>query len=152
MKLELTPARRRIRLAALGIPVVLAVAACGSGAVQAPASPPVAGVPDSSVTISSAPLVRQLASAVTDSGALEHLQALQKIADENGGNRAVGTPGYNASVDYVVGVLRGAGFEVNTPTYQTSGDDEDGFPPGTDRNVLAQTRTGDPGRVVMIGA
>jgi len=109
-------------------------------------------VPDSSVTISSAPLVRQLASAVTDSEALEHLQALQKIADENGGNRAVGTPGYDASVDYVVGVLRGAGFEVNTPTYQKSGDDEDGFPPGTDRNVVAQTRTGDSGRVVMIGA
>jgi aminopeptidase S len=150
MKLALTLARRRMRLAAMGIPVVLAVAACGSGAVET--SPPVAGVPDSSVTLSSSPLVRQLATAVTDSGALEHLQALQRIADENGGNRAVGTPGYNASVDYVVGVLRGAGFEVDTPTYQTSGDDEDEFAPGTDRNVLAQTRTGGPGRVVMIGA
>ena len=134
----------------MGIPVVLAVAACASGAVET--SPPVAGVPDPSVTISSAPLVQQLASAVTDSAALEHLQALQRIADENGGNRAVGTPGYDASVDYVVGVLRGAGFEVSTPTYQTSGDDEDQFAPGTDRNVVAQTRTGDPGRVVMIGA
>jgi aminopeptidase S len=134
----------------MGIPVVLAVAACGSGSVQAPASPPAAGVP--SVTMSSSPLVQQLAGAVTDSGALDHLQALQKIADANGGNRAVGTPGYNASVDYVVGVLQGAGFQVDTPTYQTSGDDEDEFAPGTDRNVLAQTRTGDPGRVVMIGA
>jgi aminopeptidase S len=114
MKLALTLARRRMRLAAMGIPVVLAVAACGSGAVET--SPPVAGVPDPSVTTSSSPLVRQLAGAVTDSGALEHLQALQRIADENGGNRAVGTPGYDASVDYVVGVLRGAGFEVSTPT------------------------------------
>jgi aminopeptidase S len=134
----------------MGIPVVLAVAACGSGAVET--SPPVASVPDSSVTMSSSPLVRQLAGAVTDGGALEHLQALQKIADANGGNRAVGTSGYNASVDYVVGVLRGAGFQVSTSTYQTSGDDEDGFGPGSDRNVVAQTRTGDPGRVVMIGA
>jgi aminopeptidase S len=150
MKLALTLARRRIRLTALGIPVVLAVAACGSGAVET--SPPVASVPDSSVTMSSSPLVRQLAGAVTDGGALEHLQALQKIADANGGNRAVGTSGYNASVDYVVGVLRGAGFQVSTSTYQTSGDDEDGFGPGSDRNVVAQTRTGDPGRVVMIGA
>ncbi len=151
MKLASTLARCRMKRAAMGIPVVLAVAACGSGAVEAPTSPPVAGVPDSSVTMSSSPLVQQLAGAVTDSGALEHLQALQKIADENGGNRAAGTPGYNASVDYVVGVLRGAGFEVNTSTYQASGDDDE-FAPGTDRNVVAQTRTGDPGRVVMIGA
>src|SRR4051812_28736235 len=92
MKLALTLARRRMRLAAMGIPVVLAVAACGSGAVET--SPPVAGVPDSSVTMSRSPLVRELTGAVTDSGALDHLQALQKIADANGGNRAVGTPGY----------------------------------------------------------
>src|SRR4051794_29283925 len=128
MKLALKLARRRMRLAAMGIPGVLAVGACGSGG--GGTSPPLAGVADSSVTLSSSPLVRQLATAVTDSGALEHLQALQRIADENGGNRAVGTPGYNASVDYVVGVLRGAGFEVDTPTYQTSGDDEDEFAPG----------------------
>jgi len=41
---------------------------------------------------------------------MKHLQALQKIADEHGGNRASGTSGYDASVDYVVGVLRRAGF------------------------------------------
>ena len=97
------------------------------------------------------PLVQQLTGEVSDAGALTHLQALQKIADENGGNRAAGTPGYEASVEYVVGVLRDAGFEVSTPTYAVSGDDDEGAP-GTDRNVIAQTRTGDPGRVVMIGA
>jgi aminopeptidase S len=48
-------------------------------------------------------LVRQLTREVTDTGALMHLQALQKIADEHGGNRAAGTRGYEASVDYVVG-------------------------------------------------
>jgi aminopeptidase S len=48
-------------------------------------------------------------------------------------------------------VLRRAGFQVSTPTYEVSGDDdEDASGPG--RNVIAQTRTGDPGRVVMIGA
>ncbi len=49
-----------------------------------------------------------------------HLIALQRIADQNGGNRASGLPGYEASVDYVVGKLRGAGFDVTTPefTYQ----------------------------------
>lgn len=41
-----------------------------------------------------------------------HLDALQRVADENGGNRAVGTPGYRASVDYVVKVLEGAGYAV----------------------------------------
>ena len=53
---------------------------------------------------------------------MQHMQALQKIADEKGGNRAAGTAGYNASVDYVVGVLRSAGFEASTPTYQASGE------------------------------
>ena len=67
------------------------------------------------------PLVQQLSGEVSDAGVLVHLQALQKIADENGGNRAAGTAGYEASVEYVVGVLRGAGFEVSTPTYEASG-------------------------------
>jgi aminopeptidase S len=67
------------------------------------------------------------------------------------GNRAAGTTGYGASVDYVVGVLRSAGFEASTPAYQASGEaDEGDSAPG--RNVIAQTRSGDPARVVMIGA
>ena len=41
-----------------------------------------------------------------------HLAALQRIADANGGERAAGTPGYDASVDYVAGVLRRAGWRV----------------------------------------
>lgn len=48
-----------------------------------------------------------------------HLAKLQEIADAHDGNRAVGTPGYDASVDYVVEVLRGKGFEVQTPEFQT---------------------------------
>jgi Zn-dependent M28 family amino/carboxypeptidase len=46
-----------------------------------------------------------------------HLTELQRIADANAGNRALGTPGYDAGVDYVVGVLRGAGYDVQTPTF-----------------------------------
>ncbi|MEQ4714774.1 M20/M25/M40 family metallo-hydrolase [Nonomuraea sp. B19D2] len=42
----------------------------------------------------------------------KHLNALQAIADANGGNRAAGTPGYNASRDYVAGKLRKAGYKV----------------------------------------
>ncbi|MER7016238.1 M28 family metallopeptidase [Saccharopolyspora sp. NPDC000359] len=46
-----------------------------------------------------------------------HLIALQRIADQNGGNRASGQPGYEASVDYVVGKLQRAGFDVSTPEF-----------------------------------
>jgi Peptidase family M28 len=41
-----------------------------------------------------------------------HLEALQRIADENGGIRAAGTPGYDASADYVAARLREAGWRV----------------------------------------
>ena len=51
----------------------------------------------------------------SDTAVAAHLKALQKIADEHGGNRAAGTSGYDASVDYVVGVLRGAGFDAEHP-------------------------------------
>lgn len=139
----------RNRLVFVGISVMLAVAACGTEAAQpastAPPSMSSSAAPD-------APLVQQqLTGEVSDAGALMRLQALQKIADENGGNRAAGTPGYEASVEYVAGVLRGAGFEVSTPTYEVSGDDDE-VAPAAGRNVIAQTRTGDPGHVVMIGA
>jgi hypothetical protein len=39
------------------------------------------------------------------------LAALERIADRNGGNRATGTAGYRASVDYVVRELRAAGYQ-----------------------------------------
>lgn len=53
---------------------------------------------------------------VTVEGIGDHLEALQVIADEHGGTRAVGTEGYEASVDYVAGVLVEAGYDVQTPT------------------------------------
>lgn len=42
----------------------------------------------------------------------KHLDALQAIADANGGNRAAGTSGYNASRDYVANKLKKAGYKV----------------------------------------
>lgn len=77
-----------------------------------------------------------------------HLEALQRIADANGGNRAAGTPGYTASVAYVVGVLQKAGLDVRTEEFTYTDRDES----RTDVNVIAQTRTGDPAHVVMAGA
>jgi aminopeptidase S len=156
----------RIRLAFLGISITLAAIACSSAAVEpaattpqappssnatAPQSPMASSPPSSTATAPGEPSVQQLAAEVSDASALKHLQALQKIADEHGGNRASGTAGYDASVDYVVGVLRRAGFKPSTPTFEPSGWDGEGAG-APQRNVIAQTRTGDPGHVVMIGA
>ncbi len=49
---------------------------------------------------------------VTGAHAKEHLNALQAIANKNGGNRAAGTSGYRASRDYVANKLRKAGYKV----------------------------------------
>ncbi|RZT85983.1 aminopeptidase S [Pseudonocardia sediminis] len=103
------------------------------GCATAPAPPP------------DAPLARTLAGQVGAEGATVHLEALQTIADDNGGDRASGGPGYERSVDYVAGALRDAGFEVTTPAYEVA-------PGQVLRNVVAQTRTGDPAAVVMAGA
>ena len=98
-------------------------------------------------------LVQRLVAAVSGAGAVPHLEALQQIADANGGNRASPGPGYDASVDYVAGVLRDAGYDVSTPTYPAPRDDrDDDGQPVTARQVIAQTRTGDPQSVVMAGA
>ena len=48
---------------------------------------------------------------MTLEGVREHQAALQAIADANGGTRAAATPGYNASVDYVVKTLEGGRLE-----------------------------------------
>ena len=45
-------------------------------------------------------------------GAVRHLRALGDIAARHGGNRAAGTPGYDASADYVAERLREAGYAV----------------------------------------
>ena len=54
----------------------------------------------------------KLRAAVTVSGILEHERAFQRIANRNGGTRASGTPGYDASAQYVAGKLRAAGYRV----------------------------------------
>ena len=54
---------------------------------------------------------------VTTDAMMAHLSKLQDIANANNGTRAVGTPGYEASVDYVVNALRSSGFDVQTPEF-----------------------------------
>jgi aminopeptidase S len=134
------PGERASRRRALVVLVLVAVlAGCATAAPQRPAP----AAPEN-------PVQRELVARVSGDGAGPHLHALQRIADENGGNRASPGPGYEASVEYVVGVLRAAGYDVSTPTYAVTV--EETRQRVTLRNVVAQTRTGDAGRVIMAGA
>jgi Zn-dependent M28 family amino/carboxypeptidase len=54
----------------------------------------------------------QLRAAVTTEALTAHLEALQRIADAHDGNRAAGTSGYAASVDYVEARLEQAGYRT----------------------------------------
>jgi Zn-dependent M28 family amino/carboxypeptidase len=55
---------------------------------------------------------KNLREQVTLEGVREHQQNLQFIADANNGTRASGTPGFDASADYVAARLEAAGYEV----------------------------------------
>ncbi|QTJ65657.1 M20/M25/M40 family metallo-hydrolase [Rhodococcus sp. ZPP] len=86
----------------VGVTGALVLAGCSS--TSEPESPPV----DASA----------LAGSVTEDAVVAHLEELQTIADDNDGNRAAGTPGYEASVDYVAQVLTDNGFDVQTPEFE----------------------------------
>jgi len=58
-----------------------------------------------------------LSEAVTAAAMMDHLQALQDIADDNDGNRAAFTDGYAASADYITEQLELAGYEVHTQPF-----------------------------------
>ena len=59
----------------------------------------------------------KLRKTVTLQGLQEHLEAFQAIGSANGNTRATGTPGYEASVEYVVDTLEKAGYRVTTPLF-----------------------------------
>ena len=56
--------------------------------------------------------IKKLLECVTLEGVREHQAAFQAIADANGGIRAAGTPGYDASLQYVVDRMTAAGYNV----------------------------------------
>src|SRR3954471_14891739 len=85
---------------------VLVIAAVGAGSTV----PALAGGPP-------APTVPVLA----DGDVLPHLVELQAIADRKGGNRADGTPGFAASVQYVKSVLDRAGYRTRVQTFTHDG-------------------------------
>lgn len=71
------------------------------------------GPPDPAALPTSAEVRR----AVTVRAIRAHLEALQLIAERNGGNRAAGTPGHEESAAYVSNVLEDAGLEVHTEEF-----------------------------------
>jgi Zn-dependent M28 family amino/carboxypeptidase len=75
-----------------------------------PAPPPTAPQP-------AADYATTIRDRVTTDAMMAHLSKLQAIADAHDGNRAVGTPGYEASADYVADALRSKGFDVQTPEF-----------------------------------
>ncbi|WP_196468659.1 M20/M25/M40 family metallo-hydrolase [Planomonospora sp. ID91781] len=75
-----------------------------------------------------------------------HLQQFQSIAASNGGNRRATGPGYTASVSYVEGRLRAAGYTVTRQTCTS------GCTGGAGPNLIADWPGGDPNQVVMAGA
>jgi Zn-dependent M28 family amino/carboxypeptidase len=62
--------------------------------------------------------IKKLLDCVDLAGVREHQAAFQAIADANGGTRVSGTPGYDASVDYVVDRLEAAGWETTVQEFE----------------------------------
>ncbi|SCX22695.1 M28 family metallopeptidase [Mycolicibacterium fluoranthenivorans] len=102
----------RLRSHAATVFVSVAVlAGCG----HAPAPQPTAAAPTPAPDTGYAATIRDR---ITTDAMMAHLTKLQEIADANNGTRAMGTPGYQASVDYVANALRGKGFDVQTPEFE----------------------------------
>jgi aminopeptidase Y len=97
--------------AALAVAALLAASIPG---VASAAPPPSCGAKTTNT-------IEKLLACVTLDGVREHQAALQAIADANGGTRVSGSPGYDASVDYVVARLQASGYHVTRQafTFQT---------------------------------
>jgi hypothetical protein len=88
----------------------------------------------------------KLLECIQPSSLWSHLAHFQKISDEHKGqdghgNRDAGTAGYKASVDYVAGLMRQAGYKVTIQQYQFNASDVTGVPQlGTPDQSYALTR------------
>ena len=102
--------RRRTRT--VGAALTAAVLATGVAGCDKEAAAP------TSAPQSASDFAATLKDRVTTDAMMGHLRKLQDIADAHDGNRALGTPGYDASVDYVVKTLRDKGFDVKTDDFE----------------------------------
>ena len=105
-----TPRRGRRATALAGAVAVTTLALLpAGGSLTAAAKPPTAKTCDTRANVT----YQNVLDCMTVAGVLEHEQAFQAIANANGGTRAAGTSGYEASVDYVVDTLEAAGWDVS---------------------------------------
>lgn len=81
---------------------------------------------------------------IPDGQPMVHIRELARIAKANGGNRAHGTSGHKATVDYVRGVLDGAGFVTNRQSFKHLS--TEGW------NIIAEWPHGDADHQVFLGA
>ena len=107
----------RSRSIALALAAALVVAACQPAPSTGPSSTPggpsgTSGASGPAPSGASAGLADALRAAISPADILADLDQLQAIADANGGNRAAGTKGHDASAAYVAEQLRTAGYEV----------------------------------------
>ena len=93
--------------------LLLVVVGCGTRTAQNENSPQ-SPVPSTPATQYAA----EASAKINADAVMAHLRKLQEIADANGGNRALGSPGYAASVDYVANALRDKGFDVKTDEFE----------------------------------
>ncbi len=98
-----------------------------------------------------------LRNAVTVNGILAHQSAFQTIANQNGGTRAAGTPGYDASLAYVKGKLEATGYfnvvvqnflfdsfrELATPVFQRISPSPRDFVANEEFITMSYSDTGD---------
>ncbi|MEJ7802749.1 MAG: M20/M25/M40 family metallo-hydrolase [Candidatus Limnocylindria bacterium] len=155
------PSPRRGRTSAIVlITVAVAVAACGAPPstptfaptteptawVEGPAgAPPSTAAPSPTASLLPSPKLarRDLRDAVEAIDIRGHLEELQRIADAHDGNRATGTSGFDASVEFVADQLSAAGYKVIRQDFAVG--------ELSSVNLLAE-RTGADSEVVMFGA
>ena len=123
--------KKRTRIS-VATAAALGLAAGGLGIAQATASPTAPSKP------------RAEAPDIPVEKVQAHLAELQKIAEANGGNRAHGSEGYKASIDYIKKQLDGAGFTTKVEEFEAQG--AKGY------NLIADCKGGDENKTVMAGS
>ncbi|WP_283137666.1 M28 family metallopeptidase [Rhizohabitans arisaemae] len=128
----------------------LFIAACLLAAAL-PATPafagPVPGAPadtPSAGALGGAPLSLAPAPNISVANVKAHLSQFQTIANNNGGTRAHGRPGFRASLDYIKAKLDAAGYQTTIQSFVYNN--------ATGYNLLAEWPVGDANNVIMIGS
>jgi Zn-dependent M28 family amino/carboxypeptidase len=128
-----------------------------AGRITIVVKPSPAPAPQPAPTPTPAPVTAaNVKAAVNLGGLVNHLRAFQEAADLSGGNRASGLQGYGATLSYVVGQLRAAGYNPQIQTFdfpffkqlspsvfaQTSAPAKE-FVEGRDFDIMSYSGTGD---------